>query len=57
MVLQKSKCLHENPVTSCHQELEYTTVDINTIIKEVGRWQAILSVNYANFNMQNNIFI
>lgn len=54
MVLLKCEYLHETPLTSYHEELDIVNDVTSIIIKEVERWQAILSVNYANFNLENN---
>lgn len=53
MVLRNGKCLHKALTTSYHNELEYVKSMRREIIDEVNRWQAILSVNYANFNLKN----
>lgn len=57
MVLPKCKCLHEALPTSYHEKLEYVNNDREIIMKEVSRWQAILSVNYTNYNLENSISI
>lgn len=56
MVLHKCKCLHEALPTSYHDELEYVNITRQEIIAEVERWRLILSVNYANFNLENEIY-
>ena len=54
MVLHKCKYLHEALPTSYHKELETVNDITKIIIKEVERWQVILSVNYANHNHGND---
>lgn len=56
MVLHKCKYLHEALNTSYHDELEYVNITRQEIIAEVERWKLILSVNYANFNLENEIY-
>lgn len=54
MVLRKGKCLHENSPTPDSSKLEYTRYIRQEILDEVKRWQGILSVNYSNYNQENN---
>ena len=54
MVLHKGKCLHKEPVVSYHNELETVNESTHIIIEEVERWQSILSVNYANYNLEKD---
>ena len=54
MVLQKSKCLHEKSFVSYYEKLETVNESTHIIIEEVERWQSILSVNYANYNLEKD---
>ena len=60
MVLHKSKCLHNDPSagpTPYRKELEYTAEERQVILEEVKRWQSILSVNYAQFKLENDTIL
>lgn len=57
MVLHKSKCLHEKAPTPCHEELDNNSENRQIIIQEVKRWQAILSVSYAKYRLENEVLI
>ena len=54
MVLHKSKYLHEELLVSYQKGLEYTVSTRQEIMEEVKRWEGILSVSYANYNLENN---
>lgn len=55
MVLHKSKYLHETPSISCHKELEPASITRQELLAEVARWQVILSVNYNNYVLDNDV--
>lgn len=54
MVLHQGKYLHKKPATSYLIELEQIDNAREVFMQEVARWQAILSVNYANFLLVDN---
>ena len=54
MVLHKCKYLHEELPISYHDKLETVNESTHIIIEEVERWQSILSVNYANYNLEKD---
>lgn len=60
MVLRRSKCLHNDPAagpTPYLKVLEYTPEDRQMILDEVKRWRVILSVNYANYKLEEDMNI
>lgn len=54
MVLLKCNCLHKELLTSYHEKLETVNATTHIIIEEVERWRSILSVNYANYNLEKD---
>lgn len=54
VVLLKSNCLHEKSFVSYYKKLETVSESTHIIIEEVERWQSILSVNYANYNLEKD---
>lgn len=57
MVLHQGKCLHKIAPTPCLEELDNNSENRQIIIQEVKRWQDILSVSYAKYRLENEVFI